>query len=304
MSRSIEAEDGIVIVAHSKASYLAEAATLARSIRRFSPTVPIALITNFDIPDRTSRTAGFSRVVQCDFTSFPGLEFKLHLETLSPFSGSSLFLDSDSICYGDISPVFTAFSGKEFVALGKPLKACHWFQNAARTMESFGIHQFPFFCGDFYLFRRTPLAQQVFASAREIAGRYDALGINRLGGILNDEPVLSLAMAKHGIEAEPFGPRWILQMQAQQLDRVVLDWTMPLAQAVLAEHVVSPILVHFQAHRTMPLYFRERFLVHAWGTGWMSRNLARTVGITQSLASRATISAKKYAASHRRPRRG
>jgi len=295
MSRSIEGEDGIVIVAHSKASYLAEAATLAKSIRRFSPTVPIALITNFDIPDRTSRTAGFSRVVQRDFTSFPGLEFKLHLETLSPFSGSSLFLDSDSICYGDISPVFTAFSGKEFVALGKPLKDCHWFQNAARTMGSFGIHQFPFFCGDFYLFRRTPLTQQVFASAREIAGRYDALGINRLGGILNDEPVLSLAMAKHGIEAEPFGSRWILQMQAQQLDHVDLDWTIPKAHAVLAGTTVCPRVVHFQAHRTRPVYYRETFLIHTHGSRFSSKTLSRVIGNFQSLLARASRRARKTA---------
>ena len=296
MTSGFSPEDGIVLVAHSKPSYLVEALTLAKSIRRFSPTLPIALVTNLDARQRDLRPAGFSHVVHHDFSQLPGLEFKLHLDELSPFQRTTLFLDSDCICYGDISRVFDAFAGREFVTLGIPLTSCHWFDDAGRTMGSLGVSQFPFFCGDFYLFQKTTLARTVFQTARNLAKRYDSLGINRIGRLVNDEPLFALAMALNGVDAIDRGPDWILQMQAQKLTEVSLDYTVPLASACLAESPVHPKLVHFQAQRMRPVYFRERFLVQAWGTPWMSKGLARVTGLTESLAARVARRLKRAAA--------
>lgn len=280
--------DGIVLVAHSRDSYWTEAATLAKSIRRFSPDVNLALVTNLAVPEPVARAVGFTHVCRHDFTTLQGLEFKLHLDSLSPFSGTTLFVDSDCICYGGVAGVFDEFAGKDFVALGRPLTACHWFADATKTMASLGIREFPFFCGDFYLFRKSPLATRIFTAARDLAQRYDDLGINRLGRMLNDEPLIALAMAKNGVAAQSSVTSWILQLQAQHLSGVNLDYAASRAEALVAGAMVRPRLVHFQVQRTRPVYFRERFRVATHGDPWTARWLAPAVGFWQSLLFRTT----------------
>lgn len=278
--------DGIVLVAHSRDSYWTEAATLAKSIRRFSPDVNLALVTNLAVPEPVARAIGFTHVCRYDFTTLQGLEFKIHLDSLSPFSGTTLFVDSDCICYGSVAGVFEEFAGKDFVALGRPLTACHWFADATKTMASLGIQEFPFFCGDFYLFRKSPLATQIFTAARELAQRYDVLGIHRLGRMVNDEPLIALAMAKNGVAAQSSAISWILQLQAQHLSDVDLDYAASRAEALVAGATVRPRLVHFQVQRARPIYFRERFRVQTHGDAWTARWVAPAIGFWQSLLFR------------------
>lgn len=61
----------------------------------------------------------------------------------------------------------------------------------------------PRFVGGIYYFERTDTAQKVFEYARELKPQYDDLGLIRLRGSENEEPLIALAMAKYGLRAYP-----------------------------------------------------------------------------------------------------
>jgi len=284
-------KDGVLLVAHSKRSYWREAATLARSIRRFSSDIHISLATNLNISETEWKNAGFTSILQHDFSALPGLDFKWHLDSISPYHRTTLFLDSDCICYGDISSVFAAFEEKEFIALGKSRSEYHWFRDSASVRHTFDICDFPTFCGGFYLFRRTPLANNIFITARELAARYDQLGICRLGSFRNDEPLFALAMAEYGVMPEP-QQAWIVNMTQWDLRSLSVDYVPPMAECQRGTSCFFPKLVHFQAFRNQPIYYRERFSVHALGKPWCMQSVARIAGCVESFGARV---AKKLA---------
>lgn len=280
-------DNGILLVAHGKPSYWDEAATLARSLRIRSPQISIAIASDLTVPEHKWRRDGFDLYVPYDFRECGGVSFKMQLDRITPFRDATLFVDSDTICYRDIGRVFEAFSTHSFVALGKMLSDCHWFEDIAVIRREFGCEPFPFFCGDFYLFRHTEKTAAVFTTARDIAGRFRSLGIKPLGGWCNDEPAFSLAMTTQGIPASPGVGDWIIQVAHSGVTRVDLDYAAGTARAVLSGTTVSPRLVHFSAHRSQPLYFRERYRVrHPSPAAW-SGSLAHVVGAFQSAHYRA-----------------
>ena len=114
-------DKGLLLVAHGKPSYWREATVLARSIRRFSPEIPIAVASDLPVPEREWRAAGFTQFVPYSFRNCGGLAFKLELDRISPYRDSTLFLDSDCICYADLSAVFAGMETCDFGALGHPV---------------------------------------------------------------------------------------------------------------------------------------------------------------------------------------
>jgi hypothetical protein len=120
---------GILLVAHGKPSYWDEAATLARSLRYRSPQLAIAIASDLNVPEKQWRRDGYDIHVPFDFRECGGVSFTMQLDRIAPFRDAALFIDSDSICYRDISGVFDAFAAQHFVALGITLTGCHWYED-------------------------------------------------------------------------------------------------------------------------------------------------------------------------------
>lgn len=278
--------NGILLVAYGNRSYWDEAATLARSIRRLSPQLALAVASNLGIPEADWRAAGFSKYVPFDFTGCHGVGFKTRLDQMTPFSGATLFIDSDCICYSDISGVFQFFAGQQFVTLGREIEACHWFVDSIAIRRTFNVQSFPFFTGDFYLWQRGDEASSVFRTAREIESEYHNLGINYLGKSVNDEPIFSLAMVRHDLHACKGVGDWILQMQAEGVTDWDIDYSQLRAMATFRGGLCQPKLVHYQTHRTQPLYCREKFLVTHGGRGIVGKRFADVFGWGESLSQR------------------
>jgi hypothetical protein len=279
---------GILLVAHGKRSYWDEAATLARSLRRHSPQIPIAIASDLDVPESEWRHVGYDLYVPFDFRKCGGVSFKMQLDRITPFRDATLFIDSDSICYRDISEVFKAFAAADFVTLGTTVTSCHWYEDNAMIQRQFRCDSFPFFCGDFYLFRRSATSDAVFNTAREIAADYRALGIKPLGAWCNDEPAFSLSMLQHNVPISPGVGDWIIQLVHENLTDLDLDYVAGHAHAELGGVTITPRLVHFSTHRSQPLYFRERHRVWNPATGWWNRFAAHGIGVMGSTRYRLT----------------
>jgi hypothetical protein len=275
-------KSGILLVAHGKPAYWDEAVTLAKSIRLRSPSSPLAVASDMRVSETQWRAAGFDAYVPFDFSGCGGVSFKMQLDRITPFEDATLFLDSDSICYRDISGVFEEFAAADFVTLGKMLPGCHWFEDSSAIRREMGCDSFPFFCGDFYLFRKSALTAAVFDTARDIASRFRSLGIKPLGGVCNDEPAFSLAMTTNRVPVSNGVGDWIIQVAHDNVSRIDLDYTRGQARAVLNGTVVMPRIVHFSAHRTQPLYFRERYRVRHPSRSFWNNVLSQGVGTLES----------------------
>lgn len=279
-------KSGILLVAHGTPAYWDEAATLAKSLRLRSPGIAIAVASDLNVSESRWRADGFDAYVPMDFSDCGGVSFKMQLDRITPYEDTTLFLDSDSICYRDVSRVFEEFAFADFVTLGKMLPSCHWFEDSAAIRQEFDCDLFPFFCGDFYLFRKSSTTKAVFETARDIARRFRSLGIKPLGEWCNDEPAFSLAMTTHGVPVRPGLGDWIIQIAHADVSRVVLDYTNGDARVHLNGEEATPRIIHFSAHRSQSLYFRERYRVrHPSRTVW-NELVAHGVGAIGSVGYR------------------
>lgn len=269
---------GILLVAHGKQSYWDEAATLARSLRYRSPHLAIAIASDLNVPEQQWRRDGYDIYVPYDFHEYGGVSFKMQLDRITPFRDATLFIDSDSICYRDISGVFDAFASQDFVALGSTVTGCHWYEDNDMIHQEFRCDSFPFFCGDFYLFRHSRFSEALFNTAREIAANYRSFGIKPLGGWCNDEPAFSLAMLHHGVPISAGVGDWILQVVHPGISRLTLNYAAGEANAVLDGAMCAPRLVHFSSHRSQPGYFRERYRVRHPSLAWYNQIAALAIG--------------------------
>lgn len=254
---------GVLLVAHGRQSYWEEACTLARSIRVTSPNTVISVASDLGVPEPTWRAAGFDAYMPYDFRECSRLTFKMHLDRITPFTDTTLFIDSDSICYRNLDEIFDAYSGHDFVTLGRNVTESYWFRDSARLRRDFCTDAFPFFCGDFYLFRKSSRAKQVFESAREVMANYDALGINPECGHFNDEPCFSLAMVQHGLTALPGRGRWIAHFSDPSFADQRIDFSREQSQIMFDGVSHRCAILHFGVFRTQPIYFREKYRVHA-----------------------------------------
>ena len=110
----------------------------------------------------------------------------------------NIFIDCDCLIYHDLGPVFSAFQDKNFSAIGHALTDGEFFGNVKAIMKQFHISNMPHFVGSLYYFKNNSRARQIFEKAIELKARYDQLGLVRLRGRENEEPLFSIAMALYG----------------------------------------------------------------------------------------------------------
>jgi len=85
--------------------------------------------------------------------------------------------------------------------LGKNVSEGEWFGDIAARCKTIETKQLPVFVGALYYFEKGPGSEKVFNEAREKADHYDEIGIVRLRGRKNEEPLISIGMARAGFEA-------------------------------------------------------------------------------------------------------
>ena len=255
--KAIDSNSGILLVAHTSPAYVAEAVAMAWSIRRNSPGIAVALATDVTSPHLPEGL--FDAVVRYDFTGKGGVIFKLWLDEISPFAGRTLFLDSDAFAYRPLCELPGWTGEQPFVALGEEIpEVGHWFRDPAAIRKRFAMEKMALLIGDHYNFDRSAEATAVFRRARELFAEYDVLGIQRLHGGFNEEPLFSLAMHHCGIAPEKRTPDRVAALdflKQYALQRDALQGHCRLEWSGSAHY---PVVVHFGTHRSMPSYFVDR----------------------------------------------
>lgn len=124
-----------------------------------------------------------------------GFSTKLCLDKLAP-AEKTLFIDSDCLIFGSLDPLFARFAGKSVSTIGHWISSGEFFGNVEKRCSHFHTPQLPYFVGALYYLEPSQLASEVFDFARRLETEYDMLGFVRLRGRPNEEPLISLALAK------------------------------------------------------------------------------------------------------------
>ena len=106
-----------------------------------------------------------------------------------------LFVDCDCIIYGDISEIFSRFGHVNFSVVGNEIYEGDFFCDVKKIIEIFDLKYLPKFVGSIYYFVKNDITKALFTKAIEVFLRYDELGLIRLRGKPNEEPIFAIAMA-------------------------------------------------------------------------------------------------------------
>jgi hypothetical protein len=192
------ANKSIFTIATGSEVYLRYAFNLARSFALFNDLEQTSFYIVTDLRCTPPADLPFVRTIDLPGEiASKGLGPKLYLDVLAP-TKISLFLDSDCLIFRDLEFVFDRFRGRPISVVGVGVADGTWCgPSAAGLCSQFGFASMPRFNGGLYYLEKGSLASSVYQTARQLQSQYDVLGFRRHRGWLNDEPLLSLAMAIH-----------------------------------------------------------------------------------------------------------
>ncbi|RPI54055.1 MAG: hypothetical protein EHM55_11960 [Acidobacteria bacterium] len=245
---------GILTLAFGQQRYVDMAIQLARSIRMNSPNQTLAVVTD---RSETDMKPWFDLVIPINPAHGTGMAAqKLDLYDNSPFR-ETIYIDADCLVVRDLAFLWTLFAGLEMAAIGSELRSGSWAgMDVRNTCSQLAIPYVIQLQGGVYYFRQGDLAHRIFRTARELVARYDELGIARLRGAINDEPLISLAMAmchQHPVDDSGRGMRTRLGLSGT-FEMDVLE-----GQCRFTKHgtVVEPAIMHFGGRNTNGFYYRR-----------------------------------------------
>jgi hypothetical protein len=270
----------VITLALGPAIYRAMAVNLARSIRRWhSPeTMAIILVTDDPAPLPGDLRDVRLKIIQPAELGV-GFQTKLHLDRLAP-ARQTLFIDADCLVYGPLDALFARLAGRPVATVGGAISEGEWFGDVGALCRRLGVPAIPKFNGGLYYLEPGGVASAVYHQARELAGRYDELGLVRLRGHPNDELIMAGAMALAGLSALPDdgtimsdpqccpGP---LQVNVLRGRRRLVNPPppSPLHQAWYPFTVVEPLVVHFLGHHVRSSTYRaEALRLKLAARGW------------------------------------
>jgi hypothetical protein len=233
-----------------------------------------------------------------------GFSPKLHLDKIAPAT-QTLFIDADCLCVGNVECLFDRFYGKPVGVVGGSISKGEWFGDVKQLCERFNLASMPKFNGGIYYLEKGEMATSIYSMARELEKQYDELGLVRLRDRPNDELLIAISMARHGLKALPDDGSFMSDPQAcpVQLSVNVLRGHSRLVnppepdsrhQTWYPHHVVHPLIVHFLGDYTRTWKYRaeEKKLLLVVGRQWPVILAEFFVAITFGLPQRMLVVAK------------
>lgn len=283
---SSEATQEIITIAFGADKYHEQAQAFARSFRLHNP----GWSGLFTIA--TDRVGGYPKdldwvhyVPTTPGIASEGFAAKLRFGELSTRE-HVLYVDSDSIWYGRVEPIFAALEGRAFAVTGRMLTEGYWYAPVPAMCARFGVPALPRFNGGLYYLERSRGGQAVIERSFKLFDRYDEIGWKRIGPNRNDEVCVSAAMAEQGLAAyEEDGTMSVNLLDAPQV--VALDVfsghadirpTGPRDQRFFQIDQPKPAIVHFAAQSfSLPPYSREALKLKLHAEAGLPPVLARAV---------------------------
>lgn len=214
------AKRGVITIAQGNKRYINMAINLAISLKINSPNFPIAIVT--DSKD-DSISDFFDFVIPIKEEHGVGLIQKLRIYEYSCFE-ETLFIDADCLAVKSIDFIFDSFVNQQVSCFG--YKRTHdkiFGVDIVYLRNKFNVDYIIGHNGGIYYFKKTLIAKHVFDKACELVYDYDKIGIERLRGSINEEPMLAIAMSIYNMNPiddsgmgmyTPVGQKGVFKMDA------------------------------------------------------------------------------------------
>ena len=198
------ARRAVLTLALGQPVYIQMAANLARSFRYWHRRSDIRFAVATDQPEHLPPDVREGvETVPVDAGQYgTGFSPKLHMDKLAP-AEETLFIDADCLVAGSLEPVFERFDGHEVSVIGQMMSSGEWWGDIATRRRKLDVAEVPVFVGGVYYLRKSTASRRVYETARELEARYEELGMVKLRGVPNEEPLVSLGMALHGQRPVP-----------------------------------------------------------------------------------------------------
>ncbi len=188
---------GIITIALGEKRYIRMAKMLALSLKETNPAIQRAIVS--DAPPEEF-TGLFDTYIPYDKNDGTGISSKLYLDKYSPFD-ETFFIDADCLVVKPLDEVIALSRKHKFVVFGGQINSGDWYMDVAAMCKRFELYSLPLFNGGTYYYNDNQLATAIYGSARSLAKDYASLGFTEFRGSINEEPLVSVAMAMNGIEA-------------------------------------------------------------------------------------------------------
>lgn len=259
----------VITLATGKKYYFDLSVNLARSFIIWNEELEIDFYIVTDLRDPLpSDLFGRVKIILIKANEFgTGFSPKLHLDKIAP-PGKTLFIDSDCLIFGSLTPIFQKFEGKSVSVVGNYIAQGEWFGNVDSICKKFNIPHLPKFNGGLYYLENGKKASEVYRLARDLEKDYDKIGFIRLRDNPNDEVVMSLAMQIHDIEpiidegtimSDPFACPGDYQIDIKNGKTLMINPLPPNPnhRAWYKFHKVSPLIVHFLGSHTHDYQYKR-----------------------------------------------
>ena len=262
---------GVLTIAYGPERYLEMAKSLARSLRLHSPQIPRAVVT--DSIDDPEMKQLFDVCIPLNREFGSGLQQKLYLDRYTPFK-QTLFLDSDSLVVTDVNEIWRYFEGVPFgipgtakLRRGDPDPK----MDVDYILDHFDLPDVPKFNSGLIYFESD--AAPVFVTARELLSRHRELRFSN-SDHPDDEPLLAVAMALHGISPVQENDR-TSRTPAGLRGNVTIDVAQGVATFNKHGTIVRPVIVHFAGPFAASFqYGRECYKLRSGYKGTFRQRLA------------------------------
>jgi hypothetical protein len=114
-----------------------------------------------------------------------------------------LFIDSDSLVFRRLDPIFEAGNGNGFCVQGEWISSGDWYGDVAETCRTRGVEAIGQFNGGMIYYERSEEVRSFFDKVDELGRQAKELGFQRDDPLVPDEPCIGLALAETG-----FGTLW------------------------------------------------------------------------------------------------
>lgn len=215
---------------------------------------------------------------------------KLRIQALSPYE-ETIFIDADTLIVRDISDWWDAFeeSGYDVAVWGWNCEIssprCGKLISS-KAAEKYGITRYIGFNGGVYYFKKTAMAERIYARAMELLDSYIDDEQYLFNGKMGDEPVMAIALLENGVYGieDPERKRMFCTPGMENLKIDILSHKCSFTKY---DYSVTPAVMHWGTEETKkPTYRREVCILNlylkkvpklfCYSIGWMSYLLTLT----------------------------
>jgi hypothetical protein len=253
-------ERGILTIAFGQPFYTELAKSLARSIDRFSPGIPKAVVTDNRESDLLEY---YDHVIPVDPERGRDVKQKFFIDLYTPFR-KTLFIDSDCLVFGSLDFAFNEFAGGTSIIPDRTFEISFGFHHGTDFPKLFsktGFRSIPGFNGGVYYVEKNTVSAEIFRRARVIVEDFPSYGLREFragGGCPNDELVFGLALAERNSPTVKLS-RMLMEAPFGLEGKLHLDVIHGEVDFVRYGERVSPVIVHFcGSFRDLSVYERER----------------------------------------------